>query len=415
MSFGMKQSELFTKTKRETPKDEEAVNAQLLIRAGFIDKLMAGVYTFLPLGFRVLKKIENIIREEMIGIGGQEILMPTLQPKENWEKTDRWKSYDSLFRFISYYSKTEYALGPTHEEVVSPLVKKFVFSYKDLPFYVFQIQNKFRDEIRVKSGLLRSREFLMKDLYSFHWDEKGLDKYYEKVKAAYFRIFKRAGLGNLAILTFASGGTFSKYSHEFQTPTPAGEDKIYICEKCRIAVNQEIINRQNSCPECGNKKLKEERAIEVGNIFKLKTKFSTPFNLKYKDEKGQEKEVIIGCYGIGLSRLMGTIVEVHHDKKGIIWPEKVAPFKAHLTDLSDKRKAISNKIYNTLQKANIEVLYDDREGISVGEKFVEADLIGIPYRLVISEKTGDKIEIKKRNEKKLKLVNEKELISILIK
>lgn len=295
----MLQSELFTKTKREAPKDEEAINAQLLIRAGFVDKLMAGVYTFLPLGFLVLKKIENIIREEMVKIGGQEILMPALQPKANWQKTGRWETLDSLFQLKSRHLQTDYALGPTHEEVVSPLAKKFVFSYKDLPFYVFQIQNKFRDEIRAKSGLLRTREFLMKDLYSFHRDEKDLDKYYEKAIGAYQNIFEKVGLGNLTYLTFASGGSFSKYSHEFQTLTPAGEDTIYICEKCRVAVNEEIIKEQNSCPQCVNKKLKKEKAVEVGNIFKLKTKFSAPFDLKYKDEKGNEKEVIMGCYGVG--------------------------------------------------------------------------------------------------------------------
>jgi len=412
----MKQSVLFTKAKREAPKDEEAINAQLLIRAGFIDKLMAGVYTFLPLGLRVLKKIENIIREEIEAIGGQEILMPTLQPKNNWAQTGRWDTYDSLFKFTSFYSKNEYVLGPTHEEIVSPLMKNFIFSYKDLPLYVFQIQNKFRDEKRAKSGLLRGREFLMKDLYSFHRDENDLDKYYEKVKAAYFRIFKRVGLGKLTVLTFASGGTFSKYSHEFQTLSPVGEDKIYLCEKCQVAINQEIIKEQNSCPKCGNKNLKNERAIEVGNIFKLKTKYSSPFNLKYRDEKGEEKEVIMGCYGIGLTRLMGTIVEVYHDDKGIIWPETVAPYKAHLIKLTTNNQQLTTfaeKIYHSLQKANVEILYDDRQEVSAGEKLIEADLIGIPYRLIVSEKTGKKIEIKKRNEKRIKLVGEKELVKIL--
>jgi prolyl-tRNA synthetase len=412
----MKQSVLFTKAKREAPKDEEAINVQLLIRAGFIDKLMAGVYTFLPLGLRVLKKIENIIREEIEAIGGQEILMPTLQPKNNWAQTGRWETYDSLFKFTSFYSKNEYVLGPTHEEIVSPLMKNFIFSYKDLPLYVFQIQNKFRDEKRAKSGLLRGREFLMKDLYSFHRDENDLDKYYEKVKAAYFRIFKRVGLGKLTVLTFASGGTFSKYSHEFQTLSPVGEDKIYLCEKCQVAINQEIIKEQNSCPKCGNKNLKNERAIEVGNIFKLKTKYSSPFNLKYRDEKGEEKEVIMGCYGIGLTRLMGTIVEVYHDDKGIIWPETVAPYKAHLIKLTTNNQQLTTfaeKIYHSLQKANVEILYDDRQEVSAGEKLIEADLIGIPYRLIVSEKTGKKIEIKKRNEKRIKLVGEKELVKLL--
>jgi prolyl-tRNA synthetase len=415
----MLQSKLFTKTKREAPKDEEATNARLLIRAGFVDKVMAGVYTFLPLGWRVIKKIENIIREEMEAVGGQEILMPTLQPKIHWEKTGRWSAYDSLFRFKSHYSKIDYVLGPTHEEIVSPLLKKFVSSYKDLPRYVFQIQNKFRDEKRVKSGLLRTREFLMKDLYSFHTDEKDLDRYYEKVKKAYFRVFERVGLGSRTCLTFASGGTFSKYSHEFQTLTSAGEDIIYLCEKCRVAVNKEIIKEQNSCPECGNKKLKEEKAIEVGNIFKLKNRFSAAFNLKYKDKNGKERDVQMGCYGIGLNRLMGTIVEVFHDGKGIIWPESVAPFAIHLLKISAKGGSASGgknnaaKIYNNLQKAGVEILYDDREAVSPGEKFADSDLIGIPWRAVVSEKTGNKIELKKRSETKTKLVSEKELLEIL--
>jgi len=265
----------------------------------------------------------------------------------------------------------------------------------------------------------------MKDLYSFHRDEKDLDKYYEKAIEAYRRIFDEVGLGNLTYLTFASGGSFSKYSHEFQTLTPAGEDTIYVCEKCRVAVNEEIIKEQNSCPQCSNKKLKKEKAVEVGNIFKLKTKFSAPFDLKYKNEKGEEKDVMMGCYGIGPARLMAAVVEVYHDKDGIIWPENVAPFKAHLINLGKlaKIKEFADKIYNSLsrcagsstagQKAGVEVLYDDREDATAGEKFAEADLIGIPYRLVVSEKTGDKIEIKKRNENKTKLVSEKELINII--
>ena len=411
----MRQSQLFTKTKRESPKDEESISARLLIRAGFIDKTIAGVYAFLPLGWRVFKKIENIIRKEMEALGGQEILMPSLQPKQNWDKTGRWETYDSLFKFTSFYSKIDYALGPTHEEIISPLLAKFIFSYKDLPKYVFQIQNKFRDEKRAKSGLLRGREFFMKDLYSFHKDEADLDKYYEKVKTTYQKIFKIVGLGDLTYLTYASGGTFSKYSHEFQTITPAGEDIIYICDKCGIAINKEIISEQNACPVCGNKNLKEEKAIEVGNIFKLKTKYSAPFNLKYKDEKGIENDVIMGCYGMGLNRLIGAIVEIHHNEKGIIWPEVVAPFKAHLmllnNELGIRNKA--DKIYESLQKAGVEVLYDDRKEATTGEKFNDADLIGIPYRLVISEKTGNKIEIKERSGKKTRLANEKEILKLL--
>ncbi len=411
----MLQSQLFAKTHRSFPKDEITVNAQLLTQAGFIEKLMAGVYSYLPLGLRVLKKIEGIVREEMNSIGGQEILMPTLQPKTNWEKTGRWGSYDSLFKFASFYSKNDYVLGPTHEEIISPLVSKFISSYKDLPKYIFQIQNKFRDEKRAKSGLLRGREFFMKDLYSFHRDETALDRYYEKVKKSYEKIFKTAGLRELTYLTYASGGAFSKYSHEFQTITRSGEDTIYICDKCETAINEEIINEQNICPLCGDKNLRKEKAIEVGNIFKLKTRFSEAFDLKYRNEKGVERFVVMGCYGIGLNRLMGTIVEVHHDEKGIIWPESVAPFKAHLLNLSQsaKRKAQSDKIYGNLQKIGVEVLYDDRKEASAGEKFADADLIGIPYRLVVSEKTGGKIEVKKRSEAKTKLASEKELLKII--
>ena len=411
----MRQSELFTKTNKTAPKDEEATNAKLLIRAGFVDKVMAGVYTFLPLGWRVFKKIENIIRQEMVELGGQEILRPTLHPQTLWEKPGRWDTYDSLFKFQSFYSKNDYALGPTHEEIISPLMGKFILSYKDLPKYAFQIQNKFRDEPRVKSGLLRGREFFMKDLYSFHKDESDLDEYYEKAKKSYQKIFSSVGLGKLTYLTFASGGTFSKYSHEFQTVVPVGEDTIYICDKCGVAVNEEIIKEQSICPYCGNKNLRKEKAAEVGNIFKLKTKYSKPFDLQYKDEKGEKKDVIMGCYGIGLNRLMGTIVEVYHDDVGIIWPEKVAPFKAHLINIGkmSASKKNADKIYANLQKAGAEVLYDDRKEATVGEKFADADLIGIPYRLVISEKTGDKIEIKKRGEKKIKLISEKELIKLL--
>jgi len=410
----MKQSQLFTKTKREAPKDEEAINAQLLIRAGFVDKLMAGVYTFLPLGLRTLKKIENIIREEMIAIDGQEILMPALQPKNNWEQTGRWDTLDSLIKFTTFYTKNEYALGPTHEEIISPLAKKFILSYKDLPAHLFQIQNKFRDEKRAKSGLLRGREFLMKDLYSFHKDEKDLNEYYEKATEAYNKIFARLGLKDITYLTFASGGSFSKYSHEFQTLSDAGEDTIFICDKCKIAINKEIINEQDNCPQCGNKNLKEEKAIEVGNIFKLKNKYSTPFNLIYKNEDGEDKDVIMGCYGMGPSRILGTIVEVSHDDKGIIWPELIAPYQLHLLNLSPKTlKDKADKVYENLKKARIEVLYDDRVDATVGEKFNDSDLIGIPYRAVISEKAGDKIELKKRGSNEVKMISEEELIANL--
>ena len=411
----MKQSQLFTKTKKEAPSDEVSVNAQLLIRAGFVDKLMAGTYTFLPLGLRVFRKIENIIREEMNGLGANEILMPSLNPKENWEKSGRWETLDNLFKFTSFYSKNEYALGATHEEVVSPLMKKFVFSYKDLPTATFQIQNKFRDEKRAKSGILRGREFFMKDLYSFHTSAEDLDAYYERATAAYRRIFERAGIGEKTYYTYASGGSFSKYSHEFQTLSEAGEDNIYICDKCRIAINDEIIKDLNhACPECGNTELRQEKAVETGNIFKLMNKFSTPFELSYKDQDGKENDVIMGCYGIGLNRLMGTAVELFHDEKGIIWPENIAPFAVHLINLGEDEEA--EKIYAELSKKGIEVLFDDRE-VSAGEKFADSDLIGIPLRVVISKKSlaAGGIEVKKRNETESKIMTVEELLQMLKK
>jgi len=392
----MKQSQLFTKTVKDVPKDETSYNAQALIRAGFIDKVGAGIYTYLPLGKRVLDKICQIVREEINAIGGQEILMTALIPKENWQTSGRWESFDALFRLAGNDQK-EYALGATHEEIVSPLARKYIFSYKDLPFGVYQIQTKFRNEKRAKAGLLRGREFLMKDLYSFHADQESLDEYYTKATEAYKKIYERLSLGSQTYLTYASGGSFAKYSHEFQTLAEAGEDWIYLCDRCRVAVNKEIIGEQDSCPLCGNKELIEKKAIEVGNIFKLGTKFSEPFGLKYKDARGAENPVIMGCYGIGPSRIMGTIVEICHDQKGIIWPAAIAPYKVHLISLGENGDA--EKLYQELQAGGWDVLFDDRD-ISAGEKFADSDLIGCPYRVVVSRKTlaEGKVEIKKRSE-----------------
>jgi prolyl-tRNA synthetase len=391
----MKQSKLFTKTQKEAPKGEVSKNAQLLIRAGYVDKLMAGVYTLLPLGLRVYEKVENIIREEMNAIGGQEIIMPALHPKENWEITNRWKTYEDLYKTQDGENR-EYALAPTHEEVIIPLAKKFINSYKDLPFSAYQFQNKFRKEKRAKSGLLRGREFIMKDLYSFHMSEQDLDDYYKKAEEAYTKIFERAGIGEKTYKTFASGASFAKYSHEYQTITEAGEDIIYICDKCKVAVNKEIIEDvENKCPECNEKLERIEKAVEVGNIFKNKDKYTKPFDLKVKNEKGEDVVLVTGCYGIGLQRLIGTIVEVYNDEKGIIWPETVAPFAVHLLSLGQDAKA--NEIYESLTKAGVEVLYDDRD-LSAGEKFADSDLIGIPWRIIISEKNlkENKVEIKNR-------------------
>jgi len=390
----MRQSQLFTKTVKALPKDETSYNAQALIRAGFIDKVGAGIYSYLPLGKRVIDKICAIVREEMDAVGGQEILMTALIPKENLESTGRWENFDVLFR-LAGQDKKEYALGATHEEIVTPLAQKFILSYKDLPFAAYQIQTKFRNEKRAKAGLLRGREFLMKDLYSFHVDQADLDAYYEKVSDAYWRIFERLGLKDKTYLTYASGGSFSKYSHEFQTLSESGEDLIYACDKCRVAVNKEIIDEQDSCPVCGNKDLVEKKAIETGNIFKLGTKFSAPFGVKYKDNTGTEQPVIMGCYGFGPSRVMGTIVEASHDDQGIIWPAAIAPYQVHLLSLGSDPEAA--KLYEEFVRAGVAVLYDDRD-ISAGAKFADADLIGCPYRVVISKKTlaADSAELKAR-------------------
>ena len=413
----MRQSELFTKTRKEAPKGEMAKNAQLLIRAGFIDKLHSGVYTYLPLGLRVLKKVEEVIRDEMRKVGGQELLMPALHPKENWERTGRWESMDDLYK-IEDASGREFTLGATHEEIVVPLAKQFIGSYRDLPFSVYQIQNKFRMELRAKSGILRGREFIMKDLYSFHADEDDLHRFYDTMKQAYASIFARTGIGEQTYLTFASGGSFSKYSHEFQTVTPAGEDIIHICGKCSVAVNDEIFDEQKVCPDCGASDLRTEKAIEVGNIFELKTKYSDPFGLTYKDEKGEEKPVLMGCYGIGLGRLIGTVAEVLSDDYGLVWPEEIAPFQVHVVEIGADDKLVhtsAEKMYGDLQKRGIEVLYDDRANASAGEKFADADLMGIPKRLVVSKKTvaSGTFELKDRKTGETKMVGEEDLPNII--
>lgn len=410
----MRQSQLFTKTLKNAPKDEVSVNARLLTRAGFIKKLGAGVYSFLPLGLLVLKKIENIIREEMNAIGGQELLMPALHPKEIWEEAGRWQTADYLYKFADRQGKY-FALGATHEEVITDIARKYISSYKDLPLVLYQIQVKFRDELRAKSGLLRTKEFLMKDLYSFHAAEEDRQRYYEIVKKAYLKIFKRCGLE--AIVTEASGGIFSKeYSHEFQVLADSGEDIIYFCPGGDFSQNKELTGpgAGGKCPVCG-KVLKEASAIEVGNIFTLGTKYSEPMKAEFLDEKGRKKPVVMSCYGIGPSRVMGAIVEVSHDAKGIIWPKEAAPFDVHLVRLdgggSREIKDTADKIYQDLQKKGVEVLYDEREDKSAGEKFNDADLIGIPLRLVISEKTLQKdcIEIKRRDDQKIKLIKIQDL------
>lgn len=395
----MRQSALFTKTRKEAPKDEVSLNAELLHRAGFVDKLMAGVYTYLPLGLRVLRNIQTIVRDEMDKLGAQEVLMPSLTPKDIWETTGRWKTIDVMFKLQSAHGK-EYGLGSTHEEVVTPLVQKFVHSYKNLPLAVYQIQTKFRDELRSKSGLLRGREFSMKDMYSFHTSTENFSEFYRKTSEAYQTIFQRCGLD--AKVTEASGGVFSQdYSHEFQVFTENGEDIIYACAACGVYKNKEIVNEQQAqCSVCGQG-LTTHKAIEVGNIFTLNTGFTEPFGFMYSDESGSQQPIFMGCYGIGVSRVLGAIVEVHHDEKGIIWPKALAPFSVHLIALgvAPEQRIAADKLYENLKYNSVDVLYDDRD-VRAGEKFADADLIGIPTRLVISEKTlaTGVVEKKNRNE-----------------
>ncbi len=410
----MKQSQLFTKTQKHAPSDEVSLNAQLLIRAGFIYKEMAGVYTFLPLGLKVIDKIADIVRDEMNKTGGIEMQSSALQKKETWEKTDRWDDnvVDNWFK-SKLKNNTEVGLAFTHEESISSMMTNFISSYKDLPVYPYDIRTMFRNEVRAKSGLMRGREFFWKALYSFSRDEREHNVYYEKAKIAYKNVFNRAGLKDNTFLTFASGGTFSKYSHEFQAVSDAGEDTIYISEEKGIAVNKEVYNDE-VLKDLSLKKedLIEKKAIEVGNIFSLGYKFSKAFNLKYLDEKGEEQFVYMGSYGLGISRLMGLVAEIFNDEKGIIWPESIAPFKVHL--LSLKQNEESEEIYNNLIKNNIEVLYDDRE-ISAGEKFADADLIGIPYRIVVSKKTlaDGSVELKKRGGDEIEMVKLDELLGVL--
>ena len=406
----MRQSVLFPKTRKDAPKDAESINHQLLVRGGFIDQLMPGSWTLMPLGFRVVTKINQIIREEMNAIGGQEMLMPVLHPKSIWEETGRWEKAKEIMYQFKMKDK-EYGLAFTHEEVVMDLLRKNIKSYQDLPIYVYHFSTKFRDEARARSGILRGREFMMKDLYSAHVSESDLMDYYNKVKDAYSKIFKRIGFDFR--VTEASGGVFTdKHTHEFQVMADGGEDFIYYCDNCDWGENKEIFagKEGEKCPKCKNGKVKGAKSIEVGNIFPLGTWFAERMRVYYADDKGLKKPVWFGSYGIGPTRVMGTLVEVGHDEKGIIWPKAVAPYEVHLVELSGAKNA--KKIYEELTQKGIEVLWDDRE-VGAGEKFADADLIGIPSRLVVSERNGDKIEWKERTSEKTELLSLDEIISKL--
>jgi prolyl-tRNA synthetase len=414
----MKASQLFTKTSRIVPVDEPAKNAQLLIKAGFIDKQMAGVYAFLPFGKRVLDNIVQIIREEMDKVGGCEISLTALQPKDIWETTGRWSD-----QVIDVWFKTKIAngneagLAPTHEEPLTNLMKRFVNSYKDLPCYPYQFQTKFRNELRAKSGLLRCREFLMKDLYSFSRTPEEHEAFYNKMKDVYHKVFKRFGIGDITYITFASGGSFSKFSHEFQTISDIGEDTIFIDQDKKIAINKEVLDDE-VLAELGIDKahLVEKSGIEVGNIFSLGTKYSKSLGLTYTDKNGQMQPVYMGCYGIGPGRIMGVLAELFSDEKGLVWPENVAPFKIYLAQIGDSEnvKTASQKFYDDCNEQGISIFWDDRDE-RPGVKFNDADLYGIPYRVVISEQTLEKglLEVKKRTHNNVQMMSEKEFIKVL--
>ena len=405
----MKRSESFVKTLKEAPSDEVSRSAQLLLRAGYIYKEMAGVYDFLSLGRKVLNNIIDVIREEMIALGGQEIEMSSLQPKDAWEKSGRWDDdvIDDWFK-TKLHAGGELGLALTHEEAITNMLRSYVSSYKDLPLYVFQFQKKFRNELRAKSGIMRTREFVMKDLYSFCTDKEQHDEFYERAAASYIKIFNRLGIGNTTYRTFASGGSFSKFSDEFQTLTDAGEDIIYIDHEKNIALNEEVYNEETfKMLDIDPAKLDKQKASEVGNIFTLGTKYSEAIGLYYNDENGERKPVFMGSYGIGPARSMGVIAEKTCDDKGLCWPEEIAPYRYYLIGIGEKGIAEADKLY----AKNPEMfIYDDRTNARNGEKFADAELMGIPYRVVISDKTlaNNQVEIldRKNNETKLLTLDE---------
>lgn len=400
----MKYSRLFSKTSKTIPSEETAKNAQLLIKGGFVYKEMAGVYAYLPLGLRVIEKIKRIVRDEMNAIGGEEIIMTSLQRKELWEKTDRWddEKVDVWFK-SKLKSGSEVGFGWSHEEPISEMMKGYIDSYRDLPVYVYQFQTKLRNELRAKSGIMRGREFLMKDMYSYTTSEEEHEQFYNSTIKAYLNVFERVGLGNDTFLTFASGGAFTQFSHEFQTICEAGEDIVYLDRDKKIAINKEVLSDEViSQLGLDKSKLEEVKTAEVGNIFSFGATKSKELDLNYQNKDGEEQPVILGSYGIGISRLMGVVVERFSDEKGIVWPESISPFKYHLVGLNlDDEKVMekAEELYKNLTAKGIEVLFDDREETQAGEKFSDSDLIGIPNRIIVSRKTLEKqneVEVKSR-------------------
>jgi len=410
----MRQSVLFPKTRKEAPKDAESINHKLLVRGGFVDQLMSGSWTLLPLGFRVVTKINQIIREEMNAIGAQEMAMPLLHPKELWGETGRWDKADEIMYKLTDSKKKQYVLSFTHEEIVMDILRKNIKSYQDLPVAVYHFSTKFRNEPRARSGILRGREFMMKDLYSAHVSEADMRNYYEKVREAYAKIFTRLGFDFKVVE--ASGGVFTdKRTHEFQVLNANGEDTIFACNKCDFAENKEIFDGSEGeiCPKCKKGKIKKlDGTVEVGNIFPLGTWYAERMRVYFTDRDGGKKPVWFASYGIGPTRVMGALVEVGHDERGIIWDKTVAPFDVHLVELPGAKDV--KKIYEELGEKGIDVLWDDRN-IPAGEKFADVDLIGIPVRLVVSERTEDKIEWKKRASEKVELLNFEEIVNRLKK
>lgn len=412
----MRSSQLFTKTRKDVPADETARNAQLLIQAGYVHKEMAGVYVFMPLGLRVLENIKQIVREEMNAVGGQEVQMTVLQPREIFEKTDRWDDakVDNWFK-TKLVNGTELGMGLTHEEPIVDMLTDYINSHKDFPVLVYQIQTKFRNELRAQAGLLRGREFTMKDMYSFARTQAEHEEIYEKVAAAYVRVYERLGIGDITYRTYADGGIFTpRFSDEFQMLSEIGEDTIYVDTERKLAVNKEVIDDERlTKTDVDKSKLEEHKAIEVGNIFPLESKYTDALGVFYTDAEGQQQKIIAGCYGIGVSRLVGALAEHFADKNGLVWPENIAPFKVYLAPLgeSDTVKQAADQLYKILQQQNISVLYDDRDA-RAGEKFADADLLGIPYRVVVSEKTlvNTMYELKRRTETDTVLVSQEDLL-----
>lgn len=412
----MRISKLFTKTSKTAPADEVAKNAQLLIRAGYVYKEMAGVYTLLPLGYRVVEKIIAIVKDEMDRVGGVQMKTSALQSKEVWQTTNRWDDtvVDNWFK-TRLKNDTELGLSFTNEEAYSNIVRGYVKSYKDLPIYLYDFKTIFRNELRSKSGIMRGREFYWKALYSFSKDKNEHDLFYETMKTAYHNVFRRVGIGDQTYLTFASGGTFAKYSHEFQAVSDAGEDIIYVDESKNIAINEEVLSDEVLADIGLNRsELVQKKSIEVGNIFSLAHKFSEPFGLAYTDKDGATVPVFMGSYGIGITRLMGTIVEMLSDDKGIIWPEAIAPYKVYLVSIGEQGAVEAERLYDELTARGVEVLFDDRDE-RPGTKFADAELMGIPYRLTVSDRLVEqnKLELTKRLDGQTSLLTASEVLAIL--